>query len=225
MSLTIDIANLTGQVTDLTARVADWIDQADAKIDQALATVPKMFVRYYVDPATGDDTNDGLSETSAFATLDRALEMASGAPVRWTDIVVRGNVTASSLRQFWGNKVMIWCDDPTIRPIIDFDASFNGILWNAFVRFQNVHLRLPANATGSWKLFWPAGFASIVFRDCTVEYPGSGDVFFTARGYGGLSISGYGITAISMAGRWVQEAPAGTDIDSVPGVNSDVPNT
>ena len=223
MSLTTDIANLTGQVTDLTARVADWIDQADAKIDQALATVPRLRISYFVDPVNGDDTNDGRTQDTAFATYDRALDMVDANPVRWIEIILMGNVTASGTRQLRANTVLVRSADLTQRPIIDLDATFNAILWSAFLRYQSVHLRLAPNAAADWKFHWPAGFASVVFRDCTVEHQGTG--FFCARGYGGLALSGYGITAINMAGKWVQEAPAGTDIDAVAGVISDIPNT
>lgn len=73
MSLTTDIANLTGQVTDLTARVSDWIDQADARIQQALHQVPELAVSYYVDQVAGDDTAAGTVD-APLASIQEALD-------------------------------------------------------------------------------------------------------------------------------------------------------
>ena len=99
MSLTQDIANLTGQVTDLTARVSDWIDQADTKITEAVRSIPKMRKRIYVHATEGNDEATG-SESDPVRTVAEAIQRvpASGWIDVWllSDVIIDTSIEADS---------------------------------------------------------------------------------------------------------------------------------
>ena len=100
MSLTTDIANLTGQVTDLTARVSDWIDQADAKITEAVRSIPKLRKRIYVHASEGNDEAEGTQDdpVQTVAEAIRRVPACGWADV-WllSDVMIDASIDAESL--------------------------------------------------------------------------------------------------------------------------------
>lgn len=100
MSLTTNIANLTGQVTDLTARMSNWVDQADAKITEAIRSIPKMRKRIYVHATSGNDAAEsGPSDpVQTVAAAVRRVPTSGWAEV-WllSDVIIDTSIEADSL--------------------------------------------------------------------------------------------------------------------------------
>ena len=100
MSLTTEIAALTGQVTGLTSRVDGWIGDADAKITQAVQTIPKLRKRIYVHATQGDDTASGAQDAPVQSVAEAVRRLPAGgwADV-WllSDVLIDQNIDAESL--------------------------------------------------------------------------------------------------------------------------------
>lgn len=85
-SINAEVTNRTNADTALQANIDNLADNLDVVIDHQRI---KNHFRYYINNATGNDENDGLSEQTAFKTLDRFLKETD----RYAE--VRGYITSS----------------------------------------------------------------------------------------------------------------------------------
>lgn len=74
----VTVDNLAQMKADFQALVDNGQDDYSPVIDVGVAVTnfPGLLETYYVDPATGDDGDDGLTAGTAFATIDKAMSVA-----------------------------------------------------------------------------------------------------------------------------------------------------
>ncbi|BCH55258.1 hypothetical protein ACQZ61_06515 [Agrobacterium vitis] len=91
MSLTDDIAQLVARTNALLATFEAKEAAISAAVQAAINGAGSLYREVWVDPTKGNDANTGLTATTAFLTLDRAIEATAQVPS--VTISLLGDVT------------------------------------------------------------------------------------------------------------------------------------
>lgn len=230
MSLDADIGNLVASSQALVDTFEGKKEEIEEQVSEALRTVPAATKTYFVDAINGDDANTGTQEAPLKTFTECNRRQFQGGTMT---IILLSNYLFSNDEYFSNGYVVIQSNNTETPFTLEFGAETNGSDIRpiglipkgfCFVHLRYLNIKLPdisglAGTPGILACFAPrssvnANNLSLKISYCDLFAPAE-TLPLTDSRFATIDIIVGATTFTNMAGNWLSQVAAGTDVLSI----------